>query len=33
MNWKTPVMAATLALLLASCAAGIIEEKMQPMIG
>ena len=33
MNWKTPAIAGTLALLLAGCAAGIIEEKMQPMIG
>lgn len=33
MDWKAPATSATLALLLAGCAAGIIEEKMQPMIG
>ena len=33
MDWKTPATAATLALLLAGCAGGIIEDKMQPMIG
>ena len=33
MNWKMRVIAGTLALFLAGCAAGIIEEKMEPMIG
>ena len=33
MDWKTPATAATLALLLTGCAAKIIEEKMQTMIG
>ena len=33
MTWIRPAVAGTLALLLGGCAAEIIEEKMQPLIG